>query len=166
MGSDHAWTQDELSALAEASFDDDATPGTVAMHVMWIDGHSAADTASGTVLGVSWGNLHTVMFHESIERICGGAPLLGESGCAETQYGVWLHEVGHVLGLVDTGIAPTSAHADTAHPGHDTSMDCIMYWQYEGSAGASLLMNAILGGGHAPDLDAACLADIAAVRNR
>lgn len=165
-GADHAWTPEELTALGDATFNDDATPGTVVMHVMWLDGHHSADTASGTVLGDSWGNLHTAMFHDSIEAVCGHQPLLGDSGCAQTQYGVWLHEVGHVIGLVDDGLPMAAPHEDTAHPAHDTNSSCIMYWQYHGSAGGDLLASSLLGGGSAADFDAACLADIAAVHSR
>lgn len=165
-GADHAWTEAELDALATSTFDDDPTPGTIVMHVMWLDGHHEADTSSGAVLGVSWSNLHIAMFHESIEAACGRQPLLGDPGCAETQYGVWLHEVGHTIGLVDNGIAMTTPHQDAAHPAHDESASCLMYWQYDGSAGADQIVGALLGGGHAPDFDANCLADIAAVRSR
>ncbi len=167
-GADHAWTFEELVALGDATFDDDPTPGTVVMHVMWIDGHDADDSASGAVLGISWGNLHIAMFHDTIASVCsGGGPLLGERICSDTEYGVWLHEVGHTIGLVDDGIPMVTPHADAAHAAHDASSDCLMYWAYDGSAGGDLIRSTLLGGGSgAPDFDAACLADVAAVRAR
>ena len=166
-GADHAWTFAELTALANETFDDDTTPGTVVMHVMWIDGHDADDTSSGAVLGVSWGNLHIAMFHDTIERICSGNVVLGEQLCTAAQYGVWLHEVGHTIGLVDDGIPMVTPHSDAAHAAHDSNSSCLMYWAYDGSAGLDMIESALLGGGSgAPDFDANCLADIAAVRAR
>jgi hypothetical protein len=166
-GADHAWTFAELTALGDETFDDDTTPGTVVMHVMWIDGHDADDTSSGAVLGVSWGNLHIAMFHDTIERTCSGNVVLGERLCTETQYGVWLHEVGHTIGLVDDGIPMVTPHSDAAHGAHDSNSSCLMYWAYDGSAGLDLIQSALLGGSSgAPDFDANCLADVAAIRSR
>jgi len=165
-GTDHSWTFDELTALGNETFDDDRTPGTVVMHVMWLDGHASDDTSSAAVLGVSWGNLHIVMFHDTIERSCGGMPLLGDRVCTETQYGVWLHEVGHTIGLVDDGAPMVMPHEDATHRQHDSNSSCLMYWAYDGSAGLGMIQDALLGGGSAPDFDASCLADIAAIRSR
>jgi len=165
-GADHAWTFAELTALGTQTFTDDTTPGTIVMHVMWIDGHDANDTSSARVLGVSWDNLHTALYHDSVEAQCAGMTLLGDRACSEMQYGVWLHEIGHTIGLVDNGTPMASPHEDATHLAHDSSSSCIMYWAYDGSAGGDMITSALLGGGSAPDFDANCLADIAAIRNR
>ena len=165
-GADHAWTFAELQALGTQTFTDDTTAGTVVMHVMWIDGHDANDTSSARVLGVSWDNLHTALYHDSVEAQCSGMTLLGDRACSEMQYGVWLHEIGHTIGLVNDGTPMSTPHEDATHPAHDSSSSCIMYWAYDGSAGGDMITSALLGGGSAPDFDANCLADIAAIRNR
>jgi hypothetical protein len=165
-GADHAWTDEELVALGNETFDEDVPAGTVAMHVMWLDGHHARDTATGVVLGVQWQNTHIALFHDSIEGRCQDQPLLGDRLCVAVQYTVWAHEVGHAIGLVNNGIPMSTPHEDATHPGHDSSEGCLMYWALESSEGISNLATTLLGGGSVADFDAACLADVAAVRDR
>ncbi len=162
-GADHAWTNDELYALADETFDDAAPPGTIVMHVLWLDGHDADDTADGAVLGSAWANTHIAMFHRSIERTCSGDILLSERLCAAAQYGVWLHEVGHTIGLVNNGLPLSTPHEDPAHARHDLEPGCVMYYAYEASSGIGGIRDGLLGG-TTPDFDPACLADIAAAR--
>lgn len=164
-GADHAWTFEELDALARESFDDESPPGTVTMHVMWLDGHDADDSAMGSTLGLAWGSTHIVMYQSTIEDSCDGL-VLREQVCASAQRSIWLHEVGHVIGLVDNGLAMTSDHRDPAHGAHDIDEGCIMYWAFEGRAGVDVVRERITGGGAMIDFDDACLADIAAVRDR
>jgi hypothetical protein len=165
-GGDHAWTFEELRTLAAESFDDDGPAGTIAMHVMWIDGHSADDTASGRVLGLAWGHRFIAMFHDTLEDACTSSLLMQEAVCRSSQYLVWLHEVGHTIGLVDNGLAMVTDHKDDAHGAHDASDQCLMYWAFEGESGVGLLRDRLLGGGPMIDFDAQCLADVAAVRDR
>lgn len=164
-GADHAWTVEELQALGDASFADDSPPGTITMHVMWVDGHDAGDTGAGATLGLAWGNTHIAMYHDTIEAHCAG-PLLSEQVCATSQLLVWLHEIGHTIGLVDNGLAMSVDHRDPDHNAHDASDQCIMYWAYEGQSGVDVIRDRLTGGGSMIDFDANCLADIAAVRNR
>ena len=165
-GADHVWTEAELFALGDETFANDAPAGTIVMHAMWIDGHHERDTASGAILAVAWAHTHIAVFENTIEANCDGQPLLGERLCETAQYGVWLHEVGHVLGLVDNGTPMVTPHVDEAHGRHDSNDGCLMYWAYESSAGLDSLATTLIGGGELPDFDAACLADIAAVRDR
>lgn len=165
-GAEHAWTQDEVFALADETFDDASPAGTVTMHVMWIDGHEAGDTASGATLGYAWAHTHIVMFHDTIEDNCFRDPLLGDRVCASAQYIVWLHEVGHLIGLVDNGVPMVTPHNDADHGAHDVDSDCVMYWAMEGRSGLDLIYENILGGGPSIDFDPACVADIDAIRAR
>lgn len=163
-GADHAWTFAELTMLADQTFDDDH--GTIAMHVLWIDGHDDDDGAGGSILGLAWGNRHIAMYHDTIERICGSSLIMREQVCESAQYHVWLHEVGHVIGLVDNGLPMVTDHRDPDHGAHDVNDACIMYWAFDGESGIDILREQLLGGGPTIDFDAECLADIAAVRDR
>lgn len=164
-GSDHAWTHEELGRLAAESFDDDPTPGTVVLHVLWVDGHDAGDEGGGVTLGLAFGHQFIVMFHESLRRACQSDPILGADVCREAQYLVWLHEVGHTLGLVDNGLDMVTPHRDADHGRHDESDECIMYWAFESRSGISSIRERLLGGS-LPDFDDNCLADVARVRDR
>jgi hypothetical protein len=163
-GADHAWTDAELFELADETFDDGA-PGAISMHVMWVDGHAADDSGSSATLGLAWSNTHIAMYHDTIEANCSPGPLLREEVCSAAQLLVWLHEVGHVIGLVDNGLPMVEAHRDPDHGAHDVNEDCIMYWAFEGREGLDVLRDRILGGGEMQDFDAQCLADVAALRD-
>ncbi len=171
-GADHAWTFSELSALAKQTFDLAVPDDTIKMHIVFLDGRYAEDTDSFKILGLAWASTHLVVFKDTIESLCQGGlagPLsqtLRARLCASTELGIWTHEVGHLLGLVGNGLPLTTDHQDHDHGAHDTDDGCIMYYAYQGQALVDLFRTRLLAGGE-PDLgfDAACLADIAAVRD-
>jgi hypothetical protein len=164
-GADHAWTIDELDDLADESATLTVDNAAAKMHILFVDGHYAEDTASSKILGVAWNRKNLVMFKQTLESVCASAPLIvRERVCAAAELGVWTHETGHLLGLVDNGLEMVSDHKDpdSSHGRHDASDDCIMFWAYNGGGIVDLFMD------EEQDLgfDAACLADIAALRNR
>jgi hypothetical protein len=169
-GADHAWTDAELFALADQTFDLAVPSDTVKIHAMFLDGHSARDGGGSVILGLAWSNTHIAIFKGTIEDRCGSViglgPLLRERLCAGAERSIWTHEIGHVIGLVDAGLPLTSAHKDPEHGAHDVSDECVMYWAYEGERLVELLAGQLLAGGDATlPFDDACLADIAAVRD-
>jgi len=167
-GADHAWFFSELEALADATFDLAVDADTIKMHVLFLDGHYYGDTANQKILGVAWGNTHLAMFKQTIEETCAAAAglnLFKEQMCQAAEQSIWLHELGHVIGLVGNGLAMAAPHADPAHAGHDASDGCVMYWAYEGGGAVDALLGRFLGGNQeALGFDAACLADIDAAR--
>jgi hypothetical protein len=169
-GADHAWTFGELQQLADEQNDLVLAGDAIAIHIMFVDGHSADDSDSGKVLGLAWSNRHLVMFKQTIEVLCAAdsiPPLLRDRLCAGAELSIWTHEVGHVIGLVDNGLPMVADHKDGDHGAHDQSDDCVMYWAYEGDAVIGKLRDRIAGGGaDSLGFDDACLADIAAVRQR
>lgn len=169
-GDGYEWSLEALQTLAAETFDPASSDGEIRIHVMFVNGRYVAPDVTGTVLGLAWGHTHVAMFEEAIEGSCADAGLglvgpLMEQACSEAEYGVWLHEIGHIIGLVDNGLDMVESHDDPDHPPHDASEECIMYWAYDGSALVDLIANTLLGGGEPKlDFDAACLADIAAAQ--
>ena len=68
-----------------------------------------------------------------------------------------MHEVGHLLGLVD--LVLDTGRADPEHPGHSSNRSSVMYWAVE-----STLITDVLAGGPPRDFDADDLRDLAAIR--
>ncbi len=167
-GEDYVWTDDELFALAPDVFDDDEPSGTVTIHVMFLDGSYASDSG-GTVLGVAWRNRHIAMFTQTIDRSCSQVPLLGglsDEACRASEYGVWSHEVGHVLGLVNAGLPMQTDHEDAEHPKHDAQQGCLMYWAYDGPSFVDTTITRLGAGQQEIDFCEPSLDDIRAVRQR
>jgi hypothetical protein len=169
-GADHAWTDEELSTLATETRSFVDPDGTVSMHAIFVDGHSARDSDSSVILGVALDLETLVIFADTVDRACSSAtigPLLRDQLCEATLRNVWLHEIGHVLGLVNRGLPMQADHEDDAHPAHDEDSECVMYWAAETGQLVDALASRLVGGDSAMlSFDPQCLADVAAVRDR
>lgn len=166
-GSDHGWTDQELSQLAQEHFDRAVADDVVKMHVMFLDGHSARDDDGGRILGLAWGHTYIVIFKRTLESACrqSALPTNREQLCSMAELAVWLHEVGHNLGLVDNGLSLASDHRDPDHPKHCDNDNCLMYWAWKGPNATDQLLDRLLAGQDtAPAFDAQCRADIDAAK--
>lgn len=153
-GQQASWSLGELQALEAQARDDYAVGDLAVVHVLYLDGGTDQDSASGGVLGLAYTGTSFALFKQSCDAT---ANLVVSPD--EVEATVLVHEVGHLLGLVNLGAPLQSAHEDAAHPGHDTTSGCVMVWQVETSNLRQLLLN----GGAAPTrFDAACVDDLRA----
>ena len=67
------------------------------------------------------------------------------------------YEIGHILGLVNTGTEMVEDHQDEENGHHCTDDDCLMYYAIES---ADMISNIL--GGSIPDLDEKCKQDLRA----
>jgi len=165
---DFVWSFAELSALAQQTFEDRADT-RVSIHMLFVDGHYEDDGASGVVLGLAWDHRHIALFKDNISRACNSRSTLGlldPAACQRVEAAVWLHEVGHVLGLVDNGLPMVADHRDPdpAHGRHDADAACVMYWAYDGDAAVDAVLSNLIGGREQLDYCQTNLDDIDAVK--
>lgn len=149
-GGGRAWAADELRATADRSA---ATPqggGRAVVRLLLVRG-----TFEGNedVLGVALRGDLIALFRDSIASA--STPLISGRSIEDA---VLLHEIGHLLGLVD--IVVDTGRADPEHPGHSKNRDSVMYWAVE-----SGVVTQVLEGGPPKDFDAADLGDLLALRN-
>lgn len=168
-GAAFVWTMDELDSFAESTFADRSEDGSVAIHVLFVDGHYEKDGDQGTVLGVAWRHRHIAMFKDNIARACGSRGTLGvldPAACQRAEAAIWLHEAGHVLGLVDNGLPMVNDHRDPdpEHGRHDVDPACIMYWAYDGDAAVDAVLSNLIGNREQLDFCPRDLEDIDAVK--
>jgi hypothetical protein len=166
---DFVWTFAELSALAQRSFEDRSDSGRISIHMLFVDGHYEGDSDQGVVLGVAWEHRHIAMFKDNITRSCNSRSTLGlldPAACQRAEAAVWLHEVGHVLGLVDNGLPMVQNHRDPdpAHGRHDADPACVMYWAYDGDAAVDAVLSNLVGGRNQLDFCQTNLDDMNAVK--
>ena len=78
-----------------------------------------------------------VIFKDNIARLCeplranyqaAGQDKLAGLICPLIEGATWVHELGHLMGLVNTGADMVTAHQDEEHGAHCDNPDCIMYW--------------------------------------
>jgi len=169
VGEDHVWTFDELDAVAETSRDMVVAEDTARLHLLFVDGAYETPATGGAILGLAWGHRHAAIFKQVVEERCASilpTPALNERLCATAEFSVTQHELGHLIGLVDNGLPMVTPHEDAEHEHHDASDQCVMYWAFENASAIDVLRDRILGGDESlPEFDAACLNDIAAVRD-
>jgi len=140
-GSDYMWTLEELGVLVDETSDLEVNNLTVKMHALFLDGGYAGDSAGSHTLGIAWADYqHMVIFKEKLKDLCtsGIYASMTEADnqmlCENSESALWLHEVGHLLGLVNRGVNMATEHEDPAHPGHTKSEESVMHWGYEWSA--------------------------------
>lgn len=147
-------------AVEQANRLEFASGDTAVMYIAYVNGHSDQDNSNGAVLAWAYDGTAVAVFKDTIDS---NASFLVPA--SEIEGAVLVHEVGHLLGLVDTGSPMVTPHEDvdadagTGHPGHCTVQDCVMYWALDTSNVIQLVGNL----GHLPtDYDSNCAADLKA----
>jgi hypothetical protein len=149
-GGAKAWTADDIRATADAASAVPQGNGRAVLHLLQLRG---TFEGSEEVLGVSVRGDVIALFPDSIES--SATPLVSAAAIEDA---VVLHELGHVLGLVD--LARDTGRADPNHPGHSVNTHSVMYWAVESS-----LVGQVLNGPPPRDFDNDDLADLRALRN-
>ncbi len=120
-----AWSPQDIRALEEQYRDHHRDPATgeMVLYFVYLDGHSVYDDGEGRVLGHTLSGSSLAMFKDTIlDR--GGPPFVVE----QVEPKVIVHELGHVLGLVDNGLPMQTDRLDHQHGKHDLDPDCLMHW--------------------------------------
>ncbi len=160
---DHIWTFEEIKTLFAAQNSLELNANETKIHVIFVDGGYTGDTAESSILGLAWGT-NVVMFEQNLLNSC-AKPILNGRLCGFTEQAILLHEIGHVIGLVNNGAPLTADHQDPDHGHHCSNPDCLMYWSYEGTALVEALRGKLDENEEATifEFDADCMNDLAAI---
>lgn len=166
---EHSWTDEELRTLAEQTQTLAPESERVVVHVLALDGHKDTDTAELTTLGLSWGHDTVVLFSSTIEASCttrSARAINTTRFCDQAVASIWLHELGHLLGLVNLGLDMQHAHEDPEHAAHCSDPNCLMYWAYHRTGVVDRLRDRFDSGElEPPALDVHCQEDLSALRD-
>lgn len=146
-GAARSWTADELRALADAGTAQAAQRPV--MRLLFVDGGFAENERA---VGVAVRGDVAAVFADRVDEAAG---VFADPRVVEDA--VTMHEVGHLLGLVD--LVVDTDRADPDHPGHSPNRGSVMYYAVE-----STLLGSVLSGGPPRDFDADDLAELAAIR--
>lgn len=166
---DQAWTHQMRSELAQATSNLEVPDDTIKLHAIFVGGHAAEDDdgGDGVLLGVAWAYENIVMFRDTMDAGCDAlavGPLVDQL-CAEAEFLIWQHEVGHTIGLVDNGMPMIDDHRDPdpSAGAHDVSQDCVMYRAYEAGDALEAILDRIVEGAPPLQMGPQCRADVQAV---
>ncbi len=122
---------------------------TISIYLYFAD----ADFSEKDVVGISFRNTAVAIFEKTIQAKSGG---LNQPSRVKVESGTLMHEMGHLLGLVNTGSAMVKPHEDAAHKAHCSNTNCLMYYAIQTSGLMNALNNSI------PGLDTDCINDLKA----
>lgn len=122
---------------------------TIAVYIYFAD----ANYTENGVIGVAFRNTSIAVFEKTIQSKTGG---IGQASRVKVESGTLEHEMGHLLGLVNTGTPMVQAHEDAAHKGHCSNSNCLMYYAIQTNGLMNSLNNTV------PALDADCVNDLRA----
>jgi hypothetical protein len=106
--------------------------------VLFLNGYfQKSDTLQTGIMGVHvTGTTVTAVFKPVIRSL-----FIGTAVKEYIEQSVVIHEIGHVLGLVNAGLPLTSPHEDGQHQAHCSNESCVMYWENEGVNVAAFIQN-------------------------
>ena len=126
---------------------------TMTISALFLNGSSASNSGNSVVLGTAYRNTSFVIYEETIHQLS-NSPLEPNRVILEST--VILHELCHLLGLVNVGTTMVEDHQDTAHGAHCVTQNCLMYYAVENGNSISDMLS----GGQVPELDSFCLQDL------
>ena len=114
------WDEAKLVALAN-SLPVPSSPGQAIAAVIYVRGNYKGEN---TVLGLHFSGVRAAfIFKDNLTRFSGTEDFL-----KRLEQATVVHELGHVIGLVNNGVPMVTPHEDFEHPHHSTDVDDVMYW--------------------------------------
>jgi hypothetical protein len=148
--SDQTWSPGKIVAAADSNAGARGSTDRPAVHVLALHGGLEGDA---NAIGVAVRGDVFAVFVDHVRDA--STPLVPQRVIEDA---VAVHELGHLLGLVD--LALNRHRGDPDHPGHSTNRGSVMYWAID-----SDLVTQVLDGAPATDYDQEDRADLATLRS-
>ena len=122
-----AWSADDVRDARWDLGNDAMDSDTLHWYFLFPKGTYTDDS----VLGVAVDASTVAVFKDSVEESEG---FLGRPSSEEVERAVTIHEMGHLLGLVNLVYTSPIDHEDPEHEGHSSNEDSVMYWAIESTS--------------------------------
>ena len=119
---DGDWAADDVREQAWIHKSGDVMDSSV---LRWQLMFPSGEYSEDGVLGVAVDGSSIALFSDTIEEADGP---FGRPSVEDVENSVVVHEVGHLLGLVNLVYTSPADHEDPEHPGHSNNEDSVMYW--------------------------------------
>ena len=127
------WSADDVR---EQGWDNKNADPTVGKTLRWQLIFPAESYEDDSVLGVAVDASTIAIFGESVD---GAAGFFNRPSAEEVENSVMVHEVGHLLGLVNLVYTSPVDHESADKPGHSDNDDSVMYWAIESMSVGSFI---------------------------
>jgi predicted Zn-dependent protease len=151
---DAVLTLGEIAAIEGANRTQFTKGKTLSVYLLYTNGYYTQDK----MLGYAYRNTSAVLFGRNILDNANNPKKLNRTHLETI---VLQHEMGHLLGLVNSGTPLQSAHKDDRNGKHCTNAKCLMYHMADTDESSNLIIRKQL-----PKLDDACLEDLKAFGGR
>ena len=141
----------DISEIEKKNRKENSGGKTLTAFLLFLDGKYSDDDK---VLGIAYGGSSAVIFEKLIKENSGG---LFQPKTDVLEGAVTNHEMGHLLGLVNSGTPMVNGHEDNSHAHHCNNDECIMYYAAENVDVVGSLV-----GSSVPEFDQNCIKDLIA----
>lgn len=131
------WTADDVREQAWLHKSGDVMDSTVLRWQLLFPSGEYTETG---VLGVAVDGSSIALFGDTIQEA--GGPF-NRPSVEDVENSVVVHEVGHLLGLVNLVYTSPADHEDPEHPGHSSNDDSVMYWAVNSADLANILFGSL-----------------------
>ncbi|MBC7828258.1 MAG: hypothetical protein H7122_10975 [Chitinophagaceae bacterium] len=145
-----ALSRDEVLAIEKQKRTRFMNQDTIALYILFTNGVHPGNK----ILGMAYRNTSAVIYGKAIRKY---SSMAGRLTHQELETAVLLHEIGHLLGLVNKGSTPISQHIDSTFHDHCNNRKCLMFHSVETKNLSSILLK-----GNIPVLDSNCIKDLIA----
>lgn len=139
----------DLRVAHRSSLDQPIDRSTAVLHILYVDGAiDGAEELLGATM-VRGPSAQIFVFGDQMDAVArpalepSGAMLAADEVQVRLEAYTLVHELGHVLGLVDNGVPMASDHEDPQRPGHSSNPASVMYH----AAGVDRVLEGAPGGG-------------------
>ena len=132
-----AWTADAVREQAWIHKSGDVMD---ASELRWQLLFPEGEYSENGVLGVAVDGSSIALFGDTIEESDGP---FGRPSVENVENSVIVHEIGHLLGLVNLVYTSPADHEDAEHPGHSNNDDSVMYWAVNSADLANIFFGSI-----------------------
>jgi hypothetical protein len=115
------WSVDDLRKADQKYRNYHSSPDVAVIHILYVNGSSAEGA-----LGVAFASGGCALFIQGIRE--GALPTVSAESVEKADI---VHEVGHLLSLVNIGYTSPRDHEDPNHRGHSNNIESVMYWQID-----------------------------------
>lgn len=158
-----SWTAEEILNLASSVGNPNSDSAHGRFVILFLNGKfKNGEDLAPSVIGINiTGTTVIAVFKDVVKEL---ENLQGEQVAKFGEQSTIIHEMGHALGLVNSGVPTTTEHHDHENGAHCTNPQCVMYWQNEGGKDFLDFLRKIMQSGENVLYGQECLDDLKAYR--